>query len=239
MEISSGRRGSKRKQSAVGYKFKKQNGKRARTRSQYKQIAVATEELKFHDLDIDDTLVAAGGTIAEDSVLTIVQGDGESQRLGRKCVVKKIGWRYNLFLPAFAGTSLTSGDIVRVILYWDQQCNGEAATVSAAVDGDGILATSDYQSFNNLANSGRYRILMDRTHDVNITAGAGNGTANDSPVTEFNFSFFKSCIVPIEYDSTASTGAIATMRSNNIGVLLLSKNGTAGFNSKMRVRFVG
>ena len=63
----------------------------------------------------------------------------------------------------------------------------------------------------------------------------GNGTANDTLGVNINDSFYKTCNMPIEYDST--TGAITEIRSNNIGVLLLSRNGVCTFGSKFRVRF--
>ncbi len=189
-------------------------------------------ELKFHDLDIDDANVAANGNIAEDSVLTVVQGDGESERIGRKLCVKKIGWRFTCELLTTATVGVSES--LRVILYLDTQTNGATATVTD------ILETDDYQSFNNLANKGRFKIYMDRVYDLNVQAAAGDGTTNDQPNFVINDSFYKTCSIPIEYDNSAGTGAIATMRSNNIGVLLVSSvGGRARFLSKMRIRFTG
>ncbi len=190
------------------------------------------DELKFHDLDIDDAVIAANGTIAEDSVLTIAQGDGEQERDGRKMVVKKIGWKYEIVLNS--GPTTTQFESVRVLLYHDSQTNGAAATVA------NLLASDDYQSFNNLESGKRFKTLMDRTYDLNPSGGAGDGTTNDTVTTIISDSFYKDLNMQVTYNSSATTGAIATMMDNNIGVMLLSKNGnTAVFNSKMRVRFVG
>ncbi len=187
-------------------------------------------ELKFHDLDIDDAVVATNGTIAQSSCNLIAQGVTEVQRIGRKCTIRNINWRYELVMPN--AQNMTSVlDTVRVILYLDKQTNGAAATVT------GILESDDFQSFNNLSNKSRFLILMDRTHVLNCTAGAGNGTANDIAGRQQNYTFFKKCNIPIEFDST--TGAITEQRSNNIGVLLVGKQGFAGFFSKMRLRFEG
>ncbi len=185
-------------------------------------------ELKFHDLDIDDAVVAVNGTIAQDSCNIIAGGTTESTRIGRKSVIRKIGWRYEIVLPN--AQNMTSVlDTIRVILYWDKQANGATATVT------GILESDDFQSFNNLSNKNRFVILMDRTHELNAQAGGGNGTANDIAGIQKNFNFFKTCEIPIEFDST--TGALTEQRSNNIGVLLLGKQGFLGFFSKMRLRF--
>ncbi len=235
MDISAGQRGS-RKRKSVG-------GKTGRSRSTKKRARYNPYEggrgveMKFHDLDIDDALVAQGGTIAQVSCLTIAQGTGESERLGRKCLVKKIGWRFTLSMPSQTATGNTS-DEVRVILYLDKQANGASATVSAAVDGNGILATSDFQSFNNLANKGRFLTLMDRTYNLYCPSGGGDGTTVDFGEQSIADTFYKNCSIPVEYDSSLTTGVIATMRTNNIGVLLLSKSGFVNFASKMRVRFM-
>ncbi len=191
----------------------------------------AVGELKFHDLDINDASVAANGTIAEDSVLTIAQGTTESERIGRKVIVKSISWRWNLLLSV-ATSSANVDETVRLILYQDKQTNGATATVT------GILETDDYQSFNNLSNKSRFRTLMDRTYDLNATVGAGDGTTNTFGNWQVNDSVFLNVNIPIEYDNSATTGAITTMRSNNIGVLILSKDGAlAVMDGKMRIRF--
>ncbi len=192
------------------------------------------QELKFFDLDINDASIAIAGTIAEDSCLTIAQGDGEQERDGRKMCVKKLGWKFRINVPAIAGANIVTGDTVRVMLYLDTQTNGAAATAAL------ILASDDFQSFNNLEQGKRFRTLMDRTYDLNINAAAGDGAANDTAPYVISDSFYKDMNLPVTYDSSATTGAIATMRDNNIGVLLLSKTGNlAEFESKMRIRFTG
>lgn len=201
----------------------------------YRQLGFAADaggELKFHDLDVDDTVVSTGGTIAEDSCLTIVQGDGESERIGRKVTVKKVNWRYTVKAIAQTNTAI-GNDTCRVILYVDKQTNGLTAAV---LD---ILETADYQSYRNLSNKGRFVILMDRTHDVNTVAASGQSASDETSAANYSFTFNKALNLPIEYDNTAGTGAITTMRSNNIGVLTISDAGRCLFDSKMRIRFVG
>lgn len=183
-------------------------------------------ELKFHDVDVDDAVVAANGTIAANSINLIPQGTTESERIGRKAIIKNIGWRYALTLGSTA-TSASTSDVVRVILYLDTQCNGAAATVTD------ILESDNYQSFNNLSNKGRFRILMDRTHGLSSQSGVGSTAAFGETVV--NGTFYKKCALPIEFSST--TGALTEIRSNNLGVLLLSQSGLCIFESKFRLRF--
>ncbi len=208
--------------------------KRRKTTGRQRRAArVSSGELKFHDLDVDDASVAAAGNIAEDSCLTIPEGVGEEQRVGRKIVVKKIGWKMTIELLATASVGVS--ETLRVILYWDKQCNGATAAVSGNA---GILASDDYQSFLNIVNTGRFTTLMDRTYNVNVGAVEGDGTTVGHPNFVINDTFYKDCSIPVEYDNSVTTGGIASMRSNNIGVLLLSDTGgRARFESKMRIRF--
>ncbi len=184
-------------------------------------------ELKFHDVDLDDATVANTATVT-DSVNKIAQGITETTRIGRKCTLRAIGWRWRLQLPNSAASAATS-DTVRVIMYVDKQCNG-----AAAVAGD-ILESNDFQSFNNLANKSRFRTLMDRTYTLNSKSGGGDGTTEDYGKEGIDDSFYKKVNIPIEFNSTA--GAITEIRSNNVGVLLISESGLCGFASKIRVRF--
>lgn len=205
--------------------------KRHRFVAERKKGRIATGELKFHDLDIDDAAIAGNGTIVQISCLTIPQGTTESDRIGRKVTVKMIHWKYNISTVSTATASAPEPITVRVIVYLDKQTNGATATVT------GILETDNYQAFNNLANTSRFRILMDRLHTIRPTAGAGDGAANDFTGTTINAEWHKTMNAPIEYDNTFTDGRIGTMRSNNIGVLLVGKGSGGVFDSKMRIRF--
>ncbi len=186
-------------------------------------------ELKFHDVDLDDAVVAASAITA--TINIIPQGVTESQRVGRKCTIRRIQWRYEISLPEQdAVADPASGDTVRVILYKDKQANGATAN---ATD---ILEAAVFQSFRNLANSGRFDILMDKLHNINYRglASDGAGVVSQAKVVQ-NYIFYKACSIPIEFDAT--TGALTEVRSNNIGVLLMSGQGVAGFESGFRLRF--
>ncbi len=205
---------------------------RARIGGFYGRYTKPRGELKFHDLDIDDTTDMSSGTIL-DSVNHIPQGTTEVQRDGRKCTIKAIEWRYNINNQENdAGGTPNNGSTVRVILYKDKQCNGATAAVTD------ILETADYQSFYNLANEARFDILMDKTHTINYSGMASDGAAVVSQAKQvLNGEFALSCNIPLEFSST--TGAITELRSNNVGVLLITQDIFPDFSSKMRVRFVG
>ncbi len=187
-------------------------------------------ELKFHDVDLDDANVATAGTIVP-TINIIPQGTTEIQRIGRKCTIRSIAWRYRVFLPEQdAVMTPASSDMIRVILYVDKQTNGATATVT------GILRTADFQSFNNLVNTRRFQILLDKSIDMNYLTLASDGAGVVSQGgTQKDFTFFKKLNLPIEFD--AATGALTEIRSNNLGVLLISSGAVCGFDSKIRLRF--
>ncbi len=187
-------------------------------------------ELKFFDTSDSDTTVAAGGTFLS-SVCLIPQGVTEATRIGRKCTIKHIEWRYEYSLPELdAGTTPNRGDTVRVIMYIDHQCNGAIATVL------GILETDAKLSFYNLSERGRFTILYDVLETLNYTGQSsdGAGLTSQSFVMRDTVWLHK-CNIPIEYNSTA--GALTEITTNNIGILLVGSNGVGGLFSNVRVRF--
>ncbi len=137
-------------------------------------------------------------------------------------------------LPAVDAAALPGKpDVCRVVMYLDKQCNGATAAVSG---GDGILTTGVYQAFNDLTNTGRFQILHDKMITMNVTAALSDGSGLAStPEVVREFSMYKKCDIPLEFNAAA--GAITELRSNNIGVLLISANGVCKFDSRVRIRF--
>ncbi len=188
-------------------------------------------EVKFHDVDIDDAVIATGVNI-QAAVLTIAEGNGPSERVGRGINIVTIGWRYDILLPTTTAAANTS-DIVRVLLVVDKQCNG---ALPAALD---ILTTASYKSFYNLFNSHRFSIILDRVHNLSSESGSGRGSTDTLSYGEFIIEddLFAEVDIPIEYDNSATDGSIGTIRSNNLVVVLCSKTGVTSFSSTIRIRY--
>lgn len=184
--------------------------------------AAPANELKFFDTNVDNATMAATGEVFP-SVNLVAQGTGESQRIGRKLVIKSIDWKYTVSLPGGGAAA----DTVRIIIFVDKQCNGSAATVAE------ILASTDYQSFNNLSNKGRFLTLCDKTFTLNRNAGQ---LSSSYPEVRMDGTWHKTLNLPIEFDST--TGAITEIRSNNIGVLQIDATSQAKLDSVVRIRYV-
>lgn len=199
-----------------------------RTSGYYGRYAPLGQEQKFLDTSTTQAPVSFNGNIAPSSLVAVPAGTGESERVGRKITVRALHLRY-VCLMNNQTTPGATDDGVRVIVYWDKQCNGTAATVTD------ILETADYLSFNNLANKNRFMILMDKQHDISLTAGAGNGTANVFGAKAITKSMHKRLNIPIEFSST--TGGLTEIRSNNLGVLVISDNGNITYTATARIRY--
>jgi len=170
---------------------------------------------------------SSGGT---SSLLAIAQGTAQNQRIGRQIVVKSIHVRV---LVERSGA--VPFDLLRCILYLDQQCNGVAAAITDILD-PGVDGTNpDPTSYLNLSNSKRFKILRDETY--------ANNTSSYDPVNNLHtqshhyFDFHVTLDIPIEYSST--TGGITELKSNNVGVFIVGadKTNRAWSTLNARVRY--
>ncbi len=194
------------------------------------RFAGPNQELKFHDVDLDDAAISSTGTVTA-SINLIGQGTDESSRIGRKLTIRSINWRFKLIGAVDANTATPPNETVRVMMFLDKQANGATAAV---LD---ILSVADFQSFNNLSNKSRFRTLMDRTYVLNYNAATGADATAEWKLDSVDDTFFKRVNIPIEIIGTGSA-AIGDIQSNNIGVLLIARDGTnVGFGSKIRLRF--
>ena len=221
----------KRKAAALSRQFKQNYKKRGYTRQVgfYGRFNGPGAELKFHDVLTGQFNCSAAGVVVNTSLVEIPQGVTESTRIGRKCTVKKISIR-GFYVRASQVTPNSTEDRIRVIIFHDRQCNGTQAQV---LD---ILETAGIDSYRNLANSGRFNILRDTTIALNNLAGGGNGVANDYGRFTKNFFFNMNCNIPVEYSDVS--GALGTIRSNNVGVLVINwTDAQTAMRFRTRIRF--
>ncbi len=197
----------------------------------YGRYAPAGGEMKFFDTARASHVPATAGTISNLSLNLIPQGVTESTRVGRKCTVKALYIHGNFFLPSTSAPGDTT-DRVRFVVYLDKQANGATATVAT----NGILETAVINSFRDLTNTGRFRILSDKMYTFNCTAGARDGTNDQFAEMIKSYSCYMPKLnIPLEFSST--TGAIAEIRSNNISVLCISQDAKVTVTYTARIRF--
>ncbi len=190
-----------------------------------------TEEIKFHDVATGSTTLSTTGTDYVGSMVGIAQAITESGRLGRKISLKSIHIRGQLLLASNA-TMTSAFDRARILVVLDYQSNG--ATIGTSQ----VLQTTDIDSFRNLENNSRFKVLMDETYVINASAAAGNGTTNATASSVINFEFHKKLKdIPIEY--SGATAAISELRSNNIVIIGISEAGRVALKTHYRTRFVG
>lgn len=189
---------------------------RAAVANEYKgRLAQRGNERKFFDTAISFSFDATGEVPATGQLTLIPQGVTESTRVGRKCVIKSIHIRGTF---TFTPGATTSGvDDVYLFVVLDKQCNGAAAAVT-----DVLTSNAMGQALTNLENSDRFVILKRFQQRLVSNAGVSTAFSRD----QVPFEWYKKVNIPIEYDSSASTGALTTIRSNNI--FLLAGSGLIG-----------
>ncbi len=196
----------------------------------YGRFAPHGGELKFHDVSIQDAVIASTGAVTVS--LNLIQGGStESLRIGRKCTIQSIHWRYRITLPEQDAVATPAvSESFRLIVFKDKQANG---TMPAVLD---LLETANMQSFRNLANEGRFVFLCDKVLSLNYNTLASDGAGVVSQgQTIKDYVWNKKVSVPIEFNG--NTGAIGEIRSNNFGALFFSNGGVGGLTSQFRLRF--
>lgn len=188
-------------------------------------------EWKYHDVKSTVAAAAQAGVIANITLNELVQGTGESERIGRKVTVRSIEMRGATRLISDAAP-LAGHCIVRIILYVDKQTNGATATPTLLLKE--ATAAHVYRAPYNLSNAGRFTILMDKSIGLNATAALGGGAGATFEAQKM-LRFKKRCAIPLEFDSTL--GAITEIRSNNLGVLVIGSNAHADVHMTWRLRY--
>jgi len=188
-----------------------------------------SRELKFFDTTVD-SFGQILATYELKSVNLIPQGVTESQRVGRKCTVSKIGVK-GLF--TMNGPVLQSGTsaCVRFGILLDKQANGTLLNALQWVESNDIF------SFNNLANKGRFKTLWSEVISMASPSGA-TATVWGENVQWFEKNINLKKPIPLEFDDT--TGAITEIRSNNLVFFAVaSAAATLSIAGTVRLRYVG
>lgn len=156
---------------------------------------------------------------------TVAQGASVNQRIG-----KKIKWK-SLQMRGFAANSSTAlfNDCAMLIVY-DRRPTGSLPAITD------VLNTANSNSFNNDANSGRFRIL--KRMDVGLVGNSTSLTENYAQSCDF---FVNLRGLPCVFKA-AGTGAIGDIEEGALYMITVGQNaaGTAAayINAGFRTRFV-
>lgn len=171
------------------------------------------------------------------------QGDGESQRDGRKYVIKSV-WVSGIVdtTPVATGTTATNIDGYFFALVLDTQANGQTVVsenvyLNPGGNGQNILP----QPLRNLSNSNRFRILASKyvrpggAYTGNDAAGTFSSGPQISPILSLSWKG------SINVETTGTTADVASVADNAIHLIGYcgTTSFTPTFRGKSRMRFMG
>lgn len=186
-------------------------------------------ENKFLDLNLIGSAINitwVGGEedpAGVDALNAIAQGDGESNRDGRKCVLTQVNVAGRV---TFAPGAAVDGRVVRVMLIWDTQSNGAQLNAEDVMVNTGNIS----QQFRNLQFSKRFRVLADKKFTFSQTA---LGT-----IMEKQFHIFKK-LPNIQVIHNGTTGNISTITDNSLHMIACASGTLTSLSYNSRVRFRG
>ncbi len=226
--------------------FRRQQALRRRRRNgaaaNERRIAFLSIENKFFDVEHTGSSVAVTwGTEepATTNLTAIAQGDGESNRDGRKYIINSIHIKGFVHTAVAESSAAPLEDVlVRLVLVHDKQTNGAQLTATDVMDGG---QTDDINSFRNLQFTKRFNVLWDKTFLIvrnNTNEGAINlfaANATKSNVFKVNKVFKGGIAVTM----SGTTADIANVVDNSIHMIGVSTSTTGTVSYQCRVRFSG
>ncbi len=200
-------------------------------------------ERKFFDVESAADAFAttwAAMEPATTNLTAVAQGDGESNREGRKFSILSIHLKGFVKRPASESTTGPFGDeTVRVCLVQDKQTNGAQLTATDVMDGG---QTEDYLAFRNLQFTKRFNVLWDRTFTLPVSRGAMNeGSINLFATADVRvpFTVNKTFNNPIQVTMSGTTADIANVTDNSIHVIGVGSATSVTLDYQCRIRFMG
>lgn len=203
-------------------------------------------EKKFVDTVVTgDAFTGNWATIEDatlDSISGIAQGNGESQRIGRKVLLHSVHIKCIVRRSTVESNATPQGDITgRLCLVLDTQTNAAQLTATDVMK----TVTADELSFRNLQNVSRFRVLWDRKWKLSVSSsGMNEGAANlfatgaqRSAIMIFNKRF--KTPIPVLYNSSATDGTISTVQDNSLHIIGVASDGNAFLEMVTRIRYTG
>lgn len=213
-------------------------------------------EVKFFDQQYPTTTLPApanpASSMAVDptttlSLVAVSQGDGPSNRDGKKIRLRSLYIKGTLFRPAYKGYTLPQepmGAYVAVVL--DRQCNAAQLSPAQVFINPQATALGNISLLRNLEYSDRYRILRDGVFLMGSGPLSNNAAADtfSSSGAIRHFEWYIPLNFDVQFNTTTPTAAtVASIVSNNIGVVAAATinavNDTIALCYTSRLRYVG
>lgn len=203
-------------------------------------------EKKFIDTERDAAIVptVAGSEADPTAALclnAIEQGDGPSQREGRKATIQSVELRGSVTFNTGTTAAALENGCVRVLLVRDKQTN--AAQLNAEdVLLDPAAASLDAWALRNLESGSRFEILADRVlvaQPKSVGQTAAGTYASGNVIVPFHF--YKKLNFVTNYSATANPPTVAQIVDHSLHVIMISSSPNIDATGRYfaRVRFVG
>lgn len=183
---------------------------------QLNRLGLALEK-KFHSFAQSIVTVPFTGVI--NSISSVPQGDGASSRDGNKIRVKSIYGK-------FAYSTINANTNMRMLIIQDNSPDGTPPTFGEVLDDPS--PPNAITSALNIANTARFKVILDKRFYVTQTAG-------QRPI--YNMQFYRKCNIPIAFQ-----GSGADSESNSeLFLMQISDAAIDGplVTSYLRLRFYG
>ncbi len=161
-------------------------------------------------------------------------GNTEKTRDGRVQTNKSCHIRGRIELDVTAAATLSAGRSVRIIVLLDTQTNVAQFDAEKVLSDDSTLKV---HAFRELAYTHRFKILKDVTFNLNPTAAAGDGAADDTALIVKNFKWNFPLNFKTQYDGT--TAVIGSVTDNSVHVMAIASGSATTLKYESRVRFTG
>ncbi len=209
-------------------------------------------ETKFYDQKLLGAALTAptdatGGEVDPSATVmlnTVVQGDGESQRDGRKITMKSIYIEGQVKTAGQAGQSATDNQaLVFIALVLDTQCNGATINSEDVYVNPGANGVTAAGPLRNLQFTKRFKVLATRRfiiqnpNMVNDTGSTGGVIQNG---LSKRFKIFKN-LGNLQVTYSATTETVANITDNCLHMVAFVSNTALApqINYVSRLRFVG
>lgn len=200
-------------------------------------------ETKFKDFEASGTIAntITGSEIDPGSsvncISAVAQGDGESERTGRRIVLKSLEIRGTIILPdRDAQAVMDVGKTVRFLVVLDKQTNAAQLNAEDVLTDNSLF---DVNAMVNLEYRNRFTVLADKLFQLDYLSGASDGAAVTSQGGQTKS--FKLYIplgnLPVNF--TGTTAVVASVVDNSLHCIAISTGTTCTYSYCARIRYVG
>ncbi len=210
----------------------------------------ANAELKFFDSSNTDRALTAptdmsGGEAnpsATVSLSSIAQGDGQSQRDGRRVTFHSLYVNGVINVPIQTNqTASEEQGVVFIALVLDHQTNGSLMSSESVYSNPSASALTNCVPFRNLAQTKRFTVLKTWRRAIQVPFAVFDGTNIEQYGKTVPFSIYHKFNTPIIATYTGTDGTISTQVDNSLHLIAFVTNADAGqsLSYQSRLRFMG